>query len=249
MIKFQSVKGYYCLDAWIMANVIQLATYDFCQRFLTRDIDPCGRMFDQMTMAARSATANIAEGTSRKQTSRETEMKLTDVARASISELLGDYFFLAMANHIPIWSKTSRESQYVQQIKLDRPQYTSDWQAEAATHILNQKSKFDKAIKHNDISVVINSMIILCNREISLVGQLLKSQLEKFKSEGGFAENLTKERISKLKTDAISSSAPTCPKCGKPMLKRMAKRGPNSGHPFWSCSDYPDCSGSLAFKE
>ncbi len=79
--------GYFWLDTWVLANVIQLATQDFCLRFLNRTNDPCGRQFDQMTQAARSAPANIAEGNSRHSTSRETEMKLTDVARASLAEL------------------------------------------------------------------------------------------------------------------------------------------------------------------
>lgn len=78
--------GYYWLNTWILANIIQLSTQDFCRRFLNLQNDPCGRQFDQMTQAARSVTANIAEGTSRHATSRETEMKLTDVARASLAE-------------------------------------------------------------------------------------------------------------------------------------------------------------------
>ena len=82
--------GYYWLDTWVLANVIQLATQDFCLRHLNRTNDPCGRQFDQMTQAARSAPANIAEGNSRHSTSRETEMKLTDVARASLAELAHD---------------------------------------------------------------------------------------------------------------------------------------------------------------
>lgn len=69
--------GYYWLDTWVLANVIQLATQSFCMRHLNRTNDPCGRQFDQMTQAARSAPANIAEGNSRHSTSRETEMKLT----------------------------------------------------------------------------------------------------------------------------------------------------------------------------
>ena len=48
--------------------------------------DPCGRQYDQMTQAARSVPANIAEGNSRHSTSKETEMRLTDVARASLAE-------------------------------------------------------------------------------------------------------------------------------------------------------------------
>ena len=51
---------YYWLDTWVLANVIQLATQDFCVRYLNLTNDPCGRLFDQMVMAARSVPANIA---------------------------------------------------------------------------------------------------------------------------------------------------------------------------------------------
>lgn len=75
--------SYYWLDTWVLANVIQLATQDFCARNLNRTNDSCGRQYDQMTQAARSFPANIAEGNSRHSTSKETEMRLTDVARAA----------------------------------------------------------------------------------------------------------------------------------------------------------------------
>jgi four helix bundle protein len=58
--------SYFWLDTWVLANVIQLATQDFCARFLNHTNDPGGRQYDQMTQAARSAPANIAEGNSRR---------------------------------------------------------------------------------------------------------------------------------------------------------------------------------------
>ena len=90
--------SYFWLDTWVLANVIQLATQDFCIRYLNHTNDPCGRLFDQMTMAARSAPANIAEGNSRHSTSKETEMKLTDVARATLAELANDYLNWLLRN-------------------------------------------------------------------------------------------------------------------------------------------------------
>ena len=78
-----NICSYYWLDTWVLANVIQLATQDFCVSNLNRTNDPCRRQYDQMTHAARSVPANIAEGNSRHSTSKETEMRLTDVARAA----------------------------------------------------------------------------------------------------------------------------------------------------------------------
>ena len=127
--------GYFWLDTWVLANVIQLATQDFCLRFLNRTNDPCGRQFDQMTQAARSAPANIAEGNSRHSTSRETEMKLTDVARASLAELANDYLnWLLMQERVP-WSMRSEEFRRVNSIQLDRPEYKDDVQHLSSLHI------------------------------------------------------------------------------------------------------------------
>lgn len=60
-----------------------------------------------------------------------------------------------------------------------------------------------------------------------------------FKVEGGFTEGLTAERLAYRKEQSVHAAAPVCPQCGKPMIKRMAKKGINSGREFWSCSDYP----------
>lgn len=43
--------GYRRLDSWMLATIAQLATYRFCRRFLTRELDPTGRQYDQMTQA------------------------------------------------------------------------------------------------------------------------------------------------------------------------------------------------------
>lgn len=54
---------------------------------------------------------------------------------------------------------------------------------------------------------------------------------------------MTAERLEARKTQAMGSGAPICPKCGKPMLKRMPKKGEQQGREFWGCSDYPRCNG------
>lgn len=246
-ITIKSVKGYYYLDVWIMANIIQLATTEVCRRLLDRTNDPCGRQYDQMTQAARSVTANIAEGLSRHQTSRETEMKLTDVARASLSELLGDYFFLAMQHGVEPWAKTSTARQSLAAITLDRPVYTDDWQREAWLHIMRQKTKYDPWVRHERLDICLNTMMQLCNREITMLQRLIASQLESFKNEGGFTENLTHERLATIQEQR--TAAPTCPLCGKPMMRRMVRKGIHTGDAFWGCTDYPNCRGTRKIEE
>lgn len=88
-IKFS--QSYFWFNSWVLANIIQLGTQSFCDRFVDYRIDPCRRLYDQMVLAARCGVANIAEGTARHTTSIETEMRLLDVARASIDEVQGDF--------------------------------------------------------------------------------------------------------------------------------------------------------------
>ena len=239
---------YYWLDTWVFANVIQLATQDFCVRYLNLTNDPCGRLFDQMVMAARSVPANIAEGSSRHSTSRETEMKLIDVARASLSELSNDYLNWLLRYETTPWSTKSAEYHAVNTVQLDAPDYKDDVLHLSSIHILKQKHKFDNWLNTGDSLVAANSLLILCNRLIMMLRRQIQHLLESFKAEGGFTEGLTAERLSYRQQQSAQANAPVCPLCGKPMIKRVAQKGVNSGREFWSCSGFPNCKGTLNIK-
>lgn len=84
--------------------------YDFTFRFCGSFLKKGDRTVDQMVQAARSGKQNIAEGSKASATSTETEIKLTNVARASLEELLIDYQdFLRVRDH-PQWDKNSKEA-------------------------------------------------------------------------------------------------------------------------------------------
>src|SRR5450755_3999669 len=104
--------NYQELLSYQKAEVVYDLTYRFCRRFLE-----CGdRTIDQMVQAARSGKQNIAEGSKAAGTSKEMEIKLTNVARASLEELLIDYGdFLRVRDHA-IWAKDSKESRYVRKL-------------------------------------------------------------------------------------------------------------------------------------
>ena len=87
-------------------------------------------------------------------------------------------------------------------------------------------------------------LLVLCNRLVLMLGRQIERRLDTFKSEGGFTEGLTAERLAYRTQQSVQTDAPTCPLCGKPMIKRMAKKGMNSGKEFWSCSGYPECNGT-----
>jgi len=241
---FGATNTYMSLDAWILSNIVQLATFDFCRRFLGQAVDPGGRQFDQMTQAARSGQANIAEGTARGKTSKETEMKLLDVARASLAELNGDFTFWLMRLGKAPWPKDSPEAREVFSVSLDAPHYGSDWSHDSCEHILRQKAKFDRWFSDKSDIVVANAALIVISRTINAINHLMEHKLEDFRENGGFTENLTKIRLEARDARAATEGAPMCPLCGKIMRKRVARKGRNAGKAFWSCSAYPDCQGT-----
>lgn len=241
-IKFS--QSYFMLNSWVLANIIQLGTQSFCDRFIDYAIDPGRRLYDQMVLAARCGVANIAEGSARYSTSMETEMRLIDVARASIDEVQGDFFNFLLRRKADVWAIGNPNREAIWQIELDRPNYSNSLMHDAAIHILTQKSKYDPWIESADPEIAANAMLILCERINKMLESQLRSILERFKIQGGFSENMTVERIEARKQKASAENAPICPKCGKPMLKRTQTRGQHQGRDFWGCCDYPKCNGT-----
>src|SRR6266513_326364 len=94
------------------AEVVYDITYRFCQRFLNRG----DRTIDQMVQAARSGKQNIAEGSKASGTSKETEIKLMNVARASLEELLVDYRDFLRVRDLRLWEKDSKEARFVRNL-------------------------------------------------------------------------------------------------------------------------------------
>lgn len=240
-IKFS--QSYLWLNSWILANIIQLGTQSFCDRFVNYKIDPCRRLYDQMVLAARSGVANIAEGSSRESTSIETNMRLLDVARASIDELQGDYFNFLLRKRTDIWAVGNPNRETLWKTNLDTPNYSQSLLHDAAIHILQQKSKFDPWIENESPEITANAMLILCWKLNKMLQTQLQVLLEKFREKGGFSENMTSERIEARRRQASESNAPVCPNCGKPMIRRTQMKGQGQGREFWGCSDFPKCKG------
>src|SRR3989442_14256351 len=104
--------GYRELKSFQMSELVYDATVKFCDRFIDRK----SRTHDQMVQAARSGNKNISEGSQVSGTSKESELKLVNVARGSLEELLGDYQdYLRQRGH-PRWDKNSKEALYVRKL-------------------------------------------------------------------------------------------------------------------------------------
>ncbi len=241
---FDKHGGFRKLHTFTLATIIQLETLKFCRRFITQDpraagakfYDPKGRQYDQMTQAARSGRQNIIEGSERSATSKDTEMKLTDVARASLSELRGDYeIWILDQGQLP-WSVHSPEAQEINAISLDPASFTDDMVHESARHALEQRKKYARWLDADDALIVANTMLIIIGRALNMLKSQIEAQGAAFEETGGFSERLTTRRLEVREKNREPS--PECPQCGKPMRRRKSAKGE-----FWGCSGFPECKG------
>src|SRR6266446_9118186 len=104
--------GYAGLIAYQKAIIVFRATVRFCQRFLKRT----DRTIDQMVQAARSGKQNIVEGSKISGTSKEAEIKLINVSRSSLEELLEDYRDFLRNGRLRLWPKDGREALFVRKL-------------------------------------------------------------------------------------------------------------------------------------
>jgi restriction system protein len=93
--------GYKDLKSFQMSEIVFDFTFEFCNLY----IDLKSRTKDQMEQAARSGKQNISEGSQTSGTSKQSELRLVDVARASLEELLNDYKDFLRTNKLSLWSK------------------------------------------------------------------------------------------------------------------------------------------------
>ncbi len=172
--------GYRNLISYQKAEIIYDGTIYFTKRFFHK----YDRTVEQMVQAARSGKQNIVEASMASATSKETEIKLTNVARASLEELLIDYEDFLRTNKLPKWDKEHRLT--VRFRELNRTP-----NANYQTYI--------RAIENTEPEICANSMICLINIVTYLLKQQIKTLEQAFINEGGLRERMTKARIEKRK--------------------------------------------------
>jgi four helix bundle suffix protein len=158
------------------AEVIYDLTFHFCQRFLNR----ADRTIDQMVQAARSGKQNIVEASKASGTSKETELKLTNVARASLEERLQDYGdFLRVRGHA-IWPKDSKEALYVRRLGNTSHRTYETYRPFCETP---------------PAEVVANIALCVIHQTNYLLDQQIRRLEKDFLAEGGIRERMTKARL------------------------------------------------------
>jgi len=158
------------------AEVVYDLTYRFCQRFLCRG----DRTIDQMVQAARSGKQNIAEGSQASGTSKEMEIKLTNVARASLEELLRDYHDFLRVRELRLWDKESKEAQFVRRRARQAPVTFESWR---------------EFVENRSAEIVANIAICLIHQTNYLLDQQLRRLERDFVQEGGLRERMTRARL------------------------------------------------------
>lgn len=198
-----------------------------------------------MYMAARSVYANIAEGRARHSTSTETEMRLLDVARGSVIELSEDLMQLIIEQNGELWYMNHPQMQALQQVPFIHTDYEeNNWSHDAAERIKMQVALYEPLVMGDNMSDCANALFVLCKKMEKMLSAFIDKLFEEFTQKGGFTESLTQARLEYRQQASLSANAPICPKCGKPMLQRMIKKGTKQGLTFWGCSDYPRCDGT-----
>lgn len=167
--------GYRKLFSYQKAEIVYDATVYFCDRYLEKR----DRTYDQMIQAARSGKQNIAEASQASGTSKEFEIKLTNVARASLEELLTDYQDFLRTRGLEQWS-------------LDHP-YTKRLRS------LNRTpdalyATFQKGIEHPNPEISANVIIGLIKLTTYLLDQQIRRLERDFLANGGLRERMSRAR-------------------------------------------------------
>jgi len=174
---FLAPRDYRLLLSYRKAEVVFDLTHRFCERFLKRG----DRTIDQMTQAARSGKQNIAEGSRAGLTSKESEIKLTNVARASLEELLIDYQDFLRTRDLPLWDKNSREARYVRRL--------------GSTSGKNETFETYRVfVETRPAEIVANIAACLIHQANYLLDQQLRRLEADFLEQGGLREAMTRAR-------------------------------------------------------
>jgi four helix bundle suffix protein len=234
--------GYRKLRSFQVTTVIYDATVRFCERFL----DKRSRTVDQMVQAARSGRQNIAEGSRAAATSSQTELRLVNVARASLDELLLDYEDFLRQRGKRQWGKDDREALAVRAVGWQQDKAAPFDPSDPAAHWRAYAAWLD----HEDPAIVANTVICLIHQANYLLDQQVAALERLFITEGGYSEQLAAARLAERGkqqgTAPAAKDAPACPTCGKAMVLRTARKGPHAGEHFWGCTGYPECKGTRA---
>jgi four helix bundle suffix protein len=211
--------GYRKLKSFQVAQLIYDVTVRFCDRY----IEKRSRTRDQMVQAARSGVQNIAEGSQASGTSKKSELKLTNVARASLEELRLDYEDFLRQRGLPVWDRDDPRRQELIDCRCATADEVAVWVGREHSHGrggqrgpsgekgLSMGIAKSKQPTFPEISA--NAALVLLTVACSLLDRQLAAQAKAFETEGGFTERLyrvrSENRKSRLSPGSMRSTKST----------------------------------------
>jgi four helix bundle suffix protein len=199
--------GYRKLKSFRVAQLV----YDVTVRFSERYIERPSRTRDQMVQAARSGVQNIAEGSQASGTSKKSELKLTNVARASLEELRLDYEDFLRQRGLPQWPPDhpalmrfkARRCATMEEVRVwakeehGRSRKDTDKQRQGGSEVSSLTVREGPCQPVGSSTLVANAALSLLNLCCHLLDRQLAAQAKTFETEGGFTERLYRIRQQK----------------------------------------------------
>lgn len=188
--------GYRSLKSFQVAQLVYDVTVRFCDKF----IDKRSRTHDQMVQAARSGVQNIAEGSQASGTSKKMEMKLTNVARASLEELRLDYEDFLRHREMSPWDRNDTRREALISLRPNDVKAVAQWARAvragqyASSTESTESTESTKAVLPNFAEITANAAIALLAVASALLDRQLAAQAKAFEKEGGFTERLYNQR-------------------------------------------------------
>ncbi len=187
--------GFRKLKSFQVAQLVYDVTVRFCERY----IDRFSRTRDQMVQAARSGVQNIAEGSQASGTSKKTELKLTNVARASLEELRLDYEDFLRQRKLSLWEP----SDPLRKALVDRRCTTADEVADWIRQVRKSDGRYRPdgqeipsklSIQSINAEVSANAALVLNGVACALLSRQIKLLARQLEEHGGFSERLFRIR-------------------------------------------------------
>ena len=201
--------GYRKLKSFQVAQLVYDVTVRFCERY----VDHFSRTRDQMVQAARSGVQNIAEGSQASATSKKTELKLTNVARASLEELRLDYEDFLRQRGLPVLPPDHPALVRLKRRRCATLEAVQAWVAEERANTEGQGQTRTSTDNDNaqpsvhvgdgpcqslsSSALAANAVLSLLNLACHFLDRQIAAQAERFEKEGGFTERLYRVRTAR----------------------------------------------------
>lgn len=197
--------GYRNLKSFQIAQL----TFDVTVRFCDRYVSKFSRTHDQMVQAARSGVQNIAEGSQASGTSKKMELKLTNVARASLEELRLDYEDFLRQRDLPLWDRSDPRRQNLINRRCTTADQVARWVKECRDSGLGGQSgpggrsapissepstQSTPSTPPTYPEISANAALVLIAVACGLLDRQIAAQAKAFEDEGGFTERLYRVR-------------------------------------------------------